>query len=146
MRPVLWFLTGLFLLACVGPNGRTAAGEEDRWMVAGVASSLEVGIASDEVRLSFHVTNASADPVSFTFPTSQRHDFFVENEAGERVWQWSGDRVFLQVITEATLEPGETWSMDAAWVHGGQTGRFVGVGRLVAMDRPVEQRAAFELP
>lgn len=115
-------------------------------MVAGVASSLEVGIASDEVRLSFHVTNVSTDPVSFTFPTSQRHDFFVETEAGERVWQWSGDRAFLQVITEATLEPGETWSMDAAWVHGGQSGRFVGVGRLAAMDRPVEQRAAFELP
>jgi hypothetical protein len=146
MRPALLILTGLFTLACAGPNGRAGAVDEDRWMVAGVASSLEIGIASEGVRLVFHVTNASAEPVSFTFPTSQRYDFYVEDDTGERLWQWSADRAFLQVITEATLEPGETWTMDAAWQHGGRSGTFVGVGRLVAADRPVEQRSAFELP
>jgi hypothetical protein len=146
MRPVLVLMTGLLTLACAGPNGRQGTSEEDRWMVAGVASSLEIGIAANSARLTFHVTNASAQPVSFTFPTSQRFDFFVETAAGEPLWQWSADRAFLQVITEATLEPGETWTMDAAWEHGGRSGSFVGVGRLVAGDRPVEQRAAFELP
>jgi hypothetical protein len=145
MRPALVLLTGWLTLACAAPDGRAGMGEEDRWMVAGVASSLEIGIAANEARLVFHVTNASDAPVSFTFPTSQRYDFYVETEAGERLWQWSADRAFLQVITEATLEPGETWTMDASWEHGGRWGTFVGVGRLVASDRPVEQRAAFEL-
>jgi hypothetical protein len=115
-------------------------------VVGDLASSLEVGIAPDEVRLAFHVTNTSAVPVEFTFPTSQRYDFMVEGPGGARLWQWSEGRAFAQVVTQARLEPGETWSMEAVWQSGARAGEHIAIARLVAMDGAVEQRREFELP
>jgi hypothetical protein len=84
--------------------------------------------------------------LTFTFPTSQRYDFVVHTWEGERVWRWSEDMAFLQVVTFATLEPGETWAMEASWRPAGRSGRYIATGRLTSSDRPVEQRAAFDLP
>jgi hypothetical protein len=146
MRPVLLVLVGALVLGCA-PHARTEEGvAEGGRLAADLASSLEVGIAVEEVRLAFHVTNTSAAPIEFTFPTSQRYDFVVEGAGGALVWRWSDDRAFAQVVTRARLEPGETWTMEAVWAPAARTGEHVATGRLVAMDRPVEQRTAFELP
>jgi hypothetical protein len=141
MRPNLLVLVGLLVLGCA-PHAWTG----EAGLAGDLASSLEVGIAPGEVRLSFHVTNTGATAREFTFPTSQRYDFVVEVGGGERVWRWSDERAFAQVVTQARLEPGETWTMEAVWQSGGRTGNHVAIARLVALDGAVEQRAAFELP
>jgi hypothetical protein len=145
MRPVGWLVAGVALAGCAGPVGQPAVEGVAREL-EGAATSLEVAIAPGEARLVLHVTNTSGGPLAFTFPTSQRYDFEVEDPGGARVWRWSDEFVFLQVITEATLEPGETWTMSATWEPGDRAGPFVAVGRLVAMDRGVEERVTFELP
>jgi hypothetical protein len=134
---------GLLIVGCA-PLGEPA---DDEWSSAGqIASSLEVGIATGEVRLVLHVTNATDDAIDFTFPTSQRYDFVVTDAAGREVWRWSAERAFLQVVTEAQLEPGETWTMEATWPTGQESGSYLATGRLTAIDHGVEQQAEFELP
>jgi hypothetical protein len=135
----------VLVLGCSGPY-REDAVEGDEWVAEEVASTLEVAMLASSVRLLLHVTNATEEPLDFTFPTSQRYDFVVEDGSGTEVWRWSEDRAFLQVITEARLEPGETWTMEAVWEPGDRSGEHAATGRLVAMDRPVEQRMSFEVP
>lgn len=146
MRVGTLILTGAAMLGCAGPEGQPAPDPDVATETAGLASSLEIGVTRDGVRMTFHVTNTTAEPVAFTFPTSQRYDFMVEDAAGERRWQWSSDRAFQQVITEDVLEAGETWTVSEVWDPAGRSGSHVGIGRLTAQERPVERRAAFELP
>jgi hypothetical protein len=145
MRSVLQALVGVLVVGCA-PYVQPDSAREGELKMGDLASSLEVGIAADEVRLAFHVTNTSAAAVEFTFPTSQRYDFVVETVDGIPVWRWSGDRMFAQMLTVARLEPGETWTMEAAWPSAGRVGAHVAVARLVDMGATVEQRTGFELP
>lgn len=137
---------GMVSLLVAGCALFRAPAEDERWEVGQLASSLEVGIGTGEVRLVLHVTNATSEAMDFTFPTSQRYDFVVDDGEGREVWRWSAGRAFLQVITESRLEPGETWTMEASWTTGQESGTYVATGRLTAMDRPVEQQTDFELP
>jgi hypothetical protein len=146
MRPVVLSTICVLFGACAAPNGAPEPGGGEAVPTSDLATSLEVVVRPADVRLVLHVTNTARTPVTFTFPTSQRYDFMVETESGEPVWHWSGDRAFLQVITEARLEPGETWTVQETWDPGSRVGGYVAVARLVAMDRPAEQRAAFRLP
>ncbi len=93
-----------------------------------------------------HVTNTGTRPMEFVFPTSQRFDFEVVTPDGEGVWRWSEGMAFLQVLSRATLQPAESWDMEAVWEPGDRSGRFEAVGRLTARSHGLEQRAAFELP
>lgn len=136
--PILW--TVLLVPACAGsPDGAGGAADD-------VASSVEVKVGGDRVGLHLHVTNTGARAIEFTFPSSQRYDFVVRDEAGEEVWRWSEGMMFLQAISHATLAPGETWDFEAAWDAGNRTGRFQVVARVTAAERDVRQSAAFELP
>jgi len=146
MRLVVLTVAGLLVVGCAPPQDRAMPSNEDLTVIEDLATSLEVGIASGEVRFTFHMTNTAAAPLELTFPTSQRYDFVVEDAEGQPVWRWSDDRSFLQAITHATLEPGETWTMESTWEPGDATGELVATGRLTATERRIERRASFELP
>jgi len=53
------------------------------------------------------VFNHSAIPATFNFTSSQRYDFEIYYE-GERVWRWSENRSFLDVMGQITLVPGQS--------------------------------------
>ncbi len=146
MRLPVLTVAALVLASCAAPPEGAVGDDGDFDVTGALASSLEVGITQGEVRLTFHVTNTTSAPLEFTFPTSQRYDFVVSDEQGNAVWRWSDDRAFLQAVTHATLEPGETWTMESAWHPDGASGGLVATGRLTSTDRPVERRALFELP
>lgn len=129
--------------ACAGSAGSELDGAEGA--SGDLVPSVEVEVAPSSIRLLLHVTNVGSRPVTFRFPTSQRFDFDVETPAGERVWRWSDGRSFLQVLSEATLAPGETWDMEAVWATVPGAGRYVARGRLVSMGGGVEQEAPFEV-
>jgi hypothetical protein len=61
-----------------------------------------------EIIMALQVFNYSQIPVTFNFRTSQRYDFIIYNSKGAEVWRWSADKMFLQVLGELTLNPGET--------------------------------------
>jgi hypothetical protein len=144
MRRLPVLLMILVVGACAPTGHGTMGGEH--WTVGEVASSLEVGVLRGEIRLALRITNTSGTPLEITFPTSQRYDFVVTREDGVELWRWSADRAFAQVVTEARLEPGETWSMEATLAPAPGSGRYLAVGRLTSPDYPVEQQAPFEIP
>lgn len=135
----------LMVTACAGSGERSGPGEGGE-MPEDLAASLEVEVAESSVRLVLHVTNTGTRPMEFVFPTSQRFDFEVVTPDGEGVWRWSEGMAFLQVLSRATLQPAESWDMEAVWEPGDRSGRFEAVGRLTARSHGLEQRAAFELP
>src|SRR5829696_1092998 len=62
----------------------------------GLVSSLRVE-TGDTVRFTLQVTNPSAAPVSFTFPSGQSYDFAVRPAGGgAEAWRWSEQMAFTQ--------------------------------------------------
>lgn len=141
---------GLLAAACtrpLPPDGMAPAPSPPQAAHSELVSSLRVE-AGDTVVLTLQVTNATAAPVTFTFPTGQSYDFVVRPAgAGAEVWRWSADKGFTQAVQTLTLEPGATWSFGARWAPPpGVRGELVAVGRLTSADRPVERTATFRLP
>lgn len=110
-----------------------------------LSTSLEVQVSRDSVELVLHVTNSGTQPVVLEFSSTQRYDFQVYSPAGESVWTWSADKSFGMMMGEETMGAGESREYREVWAPGNRTGRFVAVGRVVALNRPIEQRAEFEI-
>lgn len=131
----------LAMTACSGRAGG------DEAVVDPLAPSLQVRVEGDSVVFDLFVTNVSGEPVRLEFSTSQRADFVVERATGERVWAWSDDRMFAQVLGEETVEPGETLHYGAVWnPPTSLSGRYSARGVLSARDRRIELSREFELP
>lgn len=111
-----------------------------------VVTSLEVDIGRDStVGLVLHLTNSGTEPVVLEFNTAQRYDFEVRTAAGDLVWRWSDDQMFGQAIGADTLPAGASREYRERWVPGERRGSFVAIGRVVATNRAIEQRAQFEI-
>lgn len=81
----------------------------------------------EPVRISFFKINVSLYPITLTYPTSQRYEFMVTGYSGE-VWRWSADRVFLPVVEQVTLSPGESRAYIETWPQVDFQGRRVAPG------------------
>jgi hypothetical protein len=123
--------------------------DADRSETAGEADSLVLSLAvevrRDSVRFSLHATNPTAQEIPLEFGSSQRYDFDVFDGSGARVWRWSEDQMFAQVVEREQVAPGATLRYEAVWRPEGKTGQFTVVGRLVTVAGGREQRTAFEL-
>ena len=70
---------------------------------------IEVGLEHGELRSGapvewrFTVMNRGAAPATLAFRSSQRGDVAVGG------YRWSRDRMFLQVLGEETVAPGQAW-------------------------------------
>jgi hypothetical protein len=105
---------------------------------ARLATSLNVRVpAADSVHFELHVTNVAATPTVLEFATAQRYDFAVATADGQRIWRWSEQHAFAQVLGTETLAPGETRRYDAVWRPGGWHGELVVEARLTALNEPV---------
>lgn len=142
MRRAAVLVAALLMVGCAGSAER---GEPDTLAEDDAVATMEVKVTGESVRLVLHVTNAGEEPLAFTFPTSQRHDFVVRTAEGEQIWRWSDGMAFLQAISRATLEPGESWDMEAVWDPGERSGEFVATGMVTARDREIRQTTTFEL-
>lgn len=139
------------LVAALAVSGCAGSGEqatrEDRMAVGrDLVGSLEVKVTPASVRLVLHVTNAGEAPLALNFSTSQRYDFIVEAASGEEVWRWSDDMAFMQALSQDTLPPGESWTMDAVWDPEDRSGQYVATGVLTAREHELRQSTAFQLP
>lgn len=146
----LLLAAGVLAVACtppVPPDGTPPPPPPPMVESSTLVSSLRVE-TGDTVRLTLQVTNPSADPVAFTFPSGQTYDFVVRPAgAGAEVWRWSAQMGFTQAVRTVTLAPGETWSFGERWAPPpGTRGEFTAVARLVSSDHPVERTATFRLP
>jgi len=60
-----------------------------------------------EIRVTFQVENKTGKMLRLTFPTEQRLEILVRNEAGEIIERWSEDRSFAQAIGFVSINPDE---------------------------------------
>jgi hypothetical protein len=74
------------------------------------------------------LTLTAYEPMTLYFRTSQRYDFEVSTAPGERVWLWSGDQAFLQVLGDLGLQPGDQVSYSEAWDQRDESGLQVAPG------------------
>jgi hypothetical protein len=144
----LRFLIGLAVLAACSanqtPNEERADNASRPDSAVKLASSVEVEVGANDVRLVFHVTNPSDRPVVLEFSSGQRYDFAIRNAAGE-VWRWSAAQSFMQALGTETLPAGGSLRYSETWPSAQRTGSFTVTAQLTALNYPIEQRADFEI-
>ena len=59
----------------------------------------------EPIELALKVFNYSKDNIIFNFKNGQRYDFIIENEEGEKVWQWSQGKMFTMALGREILGP-----------------------------------------
>jgi 5'-nucleotidase/UDP-sugar diphosphatase len=67
------------------------------------------------------VTNESSSPVSLTYPTGRRFDFYVYEGSDVR-WNYNHNRFFTQAIKTQSVAPGEVLEFRGDW-NGATTGQ-----------------------
>jgi hypothetical protein len=60
-----------------------------------------------QIKVTLRVTSKSKRLVQLDFPTTQRIEVLVRNQAGKLVEQWSEDQAFANEPTLVTINPGE---------------------------------------
>lgn len=79
------------------------------------------------VDIVFTITNQTQNTITYTFPTSKRFDFTVD-QGGEDIYTFSKGRVYAQVVGTLVLQPGETKTFTAKWNQVDNRGKQVGPG------------------
>ena len=110
-----------------------------------LASSVEVEVRANTVRMVLHVTNPMNRPVSLEFPSSQRYDFAIRTADGKDVWTWSADKSFAQALGTETIAPGATLDYSETWTPTGSKGSYVAIASLTSTNHPIREQAAFSL-
>ncbi|MGE5559716.1 MAG: BsuPI-related putative proteinase inhibitor [Chloroflexota bacterium] len=85
--------------------------------------------------LTLRVTNVGDEPLRIRFPTSQQFDITIRNADGTRLWCWSADRSFLQMVSDRELIPGESTVYEVYWDGRQSDGATCGDGRYKATAR-----------
>lgn len=92
------------------------------------------------VQLQLVKTNISNRPITLTYNTAQRFDFYVRRGvSGPVVWQWSANRSFAQVVQRVTLRPGESQVFTATWDQRNNQGNRVQPGLFTVQAENVAQ-------
>jgi len=91
----------------------------------------------EPIIMTLKVFNYSEKDIIFHFNTSQRYDFFIYDQERNRVWTWSDDRFFLQVLGTETLEA-ETGTLVYQETFKGKLapGSYLILGIIVAQNKP----------
>ena len=125
---------GFWLVA----SGNTTS--EERNMNYGISlmtdkMSYSVG---EPIIMTFKVFNYTKADIAFHFNTSQRNDFIIEDEKGNKIWYWSKDMMFAMVLGEETLGPNNPEATYTIEYKGELIpGYYKVTGILVAKDRPM---------
>lgn len=77
-----------------------------------VSSDFTLSLATDRVEyrsgepieMTLGVTWAGAGELVLEFPTAQRFDLSIQDEIGDELWRWSGDRMFGQALGQEVLD------------------------------------------
>jgi hypothetical protein len=108
-----------------------------------LASSVEVEVGEQDLRIVLHVTNPTDQPVTLEFNSGQRYDFAVRDAGGREVWRWSRDRMFTQALGTETISASGNLKYEEQ-VPLRETGVFTAIAVLTSRNYPLEQRTTFE--
>ena len=83
----------------------------------------------ERITITLKVTNCGDNEANLFFPTTQRYDFSVQNEAGETVWSSSDGVTYEQVLGEEELQPGDSLEYEERWNQEDKNGQQTPPGR-----------------
>lgn len=110
-----------------------------------LASSVQVEVGANTVRMVLHVTNPTNQPVTLEFSSAQKYDFAVLSSDGREVWRWSKDMGFAAALTSQTIAAGGTASFSESWQPGTRTGSFTAVAELTSLNHRLTERTDFQV-
>ncbi len=67
---------------------------------------------AETIKARFEVANEAAEAAPFQFTSSQRYDFRIKDASGQVLYTWSAAVMFMQVVSNMDLLPGETWTYE----------------------------------
>lgn len=105
--------------------------------------TLDVTIADGTPTFALTVENTGSEPVTFQFMTGCSADFAVE-AGGTEVWRLTENRMFTQVISSETLDPGQQRSYEASG-DSLDPGQYTAVGELAANTHDCTARTDFSV-
>lgn len=100
---------------------------------------------SIDILVRLTLRNTHAQPVTLTFPSSQRYDARIWNDRGQIVYAWSADKLFAQVISTEQVGPGERTFAFTANVPNLAPGRYVAEAWLATANREYVGVVGFEV-
>jgi hypothetical protein len=109
-----------------------------------LTAELNVDPAADTVEFALVVENAGDENETLNFRDGRRADFAAYRD-GSEVWRWSDGRMFAQALGSETLAPGERVTYRGTW-DAPESGSYVAIGTLAAVDRTVDADAEFLIP
>ena len=128
-----------------GPEANPPNADLNDAGAATLASSVEVEVVADTVRVVLHVTNPTNQPVRLEFSSAQRYDFAIRTAGGMDVWTWSADKGFAAALGSETIAPGGSLDYSEVWKAGNRKGSFVAVAQLTSTSHPIREQAAFSI-
>ena len=81
----------------------------------------------ETVHVTLGLQNEGTMTRDYHFRTAQRFDLLVERD-GRKIWQWSDDRLFAQVLSTLAIRPGDSRLFKAEWKQVDASGQPVPVG------------------
>lgn len=115
-----------------------------------VSFSLALSVQPSQLTARITLRNTQAVPLPLEFPSSQDFDLVLWNQAGDEVYRWSADKVFLAVIRNTSFSGEKNWAvvipLADAQGHPFPPGRYVAEANL-ATSSPDQYvaRAAFQI-
>lgn len=110
-----------------------------------LASSVEVEVRANTVRLVLHVTNPTNQPVTLEFSSAQKYDFAVVGTDGQEVWRWSRDMGFAAALTSQTIPAGGSVEFNESWAPGSRKGTYTAIAELTSTNHRMQERTEFTL-
>ena len=106
-----------------------------------------LGIKVDSlVTLTLTVSNPASTPVAVLFGSALHADFTIyDASTSDRVWQWSADRMFMQVVSADTVPAKGQLVFTAQW-QPPKKGTFTAVGTLVSRSHVADAKVQFVVP
>ncbi len=94
-----------------------------------------------QVQFTYAIRNRSDKPIIYTFPNSKHFDLWIER-GGKEIYRLSTGKMYAQMITTLTLQPGETKSFQVTWNQKDNDGETVGPGVYTAYAQLTPMRDA----
>ena len=106
-----------------------------------LTATLDASVTDNGVAFELTVENTGPDPVELQFSDALKADFAVLEDDTE-IWRFSDSRMFAQMISQETLDPGAAQTYDGGW-EDPKSGTYTAVGSLEARNQNVEARTDF---
>ena len=81
------------------------------------------------IPLELVIINTGKKETVLAFSSAKTHDFFIENDKGALVWQWSDGRAFVQSFMSKQLKSGQELTLTSSWNQKNNQGIPAPVGK-----------------